>query len=209
MGSHSRRILAVVISGVTVVGLGVAGITAASAEEREKVDSVNCGSDCTDVEYIETAGNAYLGPTVAIGSDVKTCPGAEASAAIASFTKTTGRSWSWSAGGDFNNKFLSTAGAKVAGSFSRTLSESVANSTGAREPIPAGEIGHMTFTQRMYHSEGIMNWTEQFFDEFGSSATFTADVSSETPMTIDNGTADGVYDVASRPMNADELARFC
>lgn len=209
MSGHVRRALAIAVTGIVVAGLGIAGITAASAADREKVDSVDCGSDCTDIEYIESAGNDYLAPARAIGSDVKTCPGAEPSTATATQEHITEKAWSFSIGGEFNVEFLGGIGAAVTGAFGRGVAESVANLTGFEEPIPAGHIGHMTFSQRMYHSEGVMNWTEQFFDEFHSSADFTADVTSETPMTLDNGDPDGVYDVDSRLMNADELARFC
>lgn len=185
---------------------------AAQADDREYVEDINssgCGSSCVNWDYVESAGHSYDGTPEVLGADGKTCPGAAATVATATYAKTVGHSWSWDVGGGADATFLSKAKVAVSAKYSQSVSESVTNQTGINEPIPEGEIGHMVFIPKMYHSEGVMNWTEELYDEFNTTADFYSNVTSETPMTLENGVPSGVYDLDSRPMTTDEIAAYC
>lgn len=209
MRINRTRALAIVTTGATVLGLGLFGVTQAYAEDRERKDTVCDTNDCVDFEYIEHSGSVAFRPAVKVSADAKVCPGAAEIAvnATAGYAVTQEKSSGLSGGGELSLMGVLNAQIQKAGGTAVATTTQVGQEFAGT--ITEGNIGHALFEAKVYKSSGDMNWTEEFHDEFNSTATFVAALSSETPVTLSNGLADGEYSIYQRPMTAEELASKC
>ncbi|WP_309619304.1 hypothetical protein, partial [Salinibacterium sp.] len=166
---------------------------------------------CDNWNYFENSSEIYFDTPLVLGSDAQTCPSDEVLSSTASTTgRTIGSTKSWRFGGDIDNKVFGPIGVKLSASYSEGISNSVTTSTTYTKPIPRGHIGHMTFSPKMYYSEGQMNWTRtDVASEFHDKDDYKTHIESRTPMTLQSGAEAGRYNLESRPMTSDEIKSLC
>ncbi len=209
MNMNRLRTAGVIAAGALLLSM-VTPTAAFADDDPDQKDIRSCHGDCTGWSYAETKGGFVDGPTRAIGAWAPSCPNrTEETRASGGESQTIGNDWSWSTGQGADAPFLAGIGVSVSRTTTNGVSRSATTSTSFTFAVPKGEIGRITFRPLMYHSEGRMSWTEHYYNETHDTNEWHDDVITNTPITLSNGTADGMYNLETRPMTTDDLLKEC